>query len=176
VVLPDDHRPSRGGVDRPLLGRLTTFLVNSAAGIPAPSGAVTSQSFLATVSVMLTQDEVVMVRLRGMSRAQIWWVMFQPTKSGTGMMFSRPTVASSGVILLRLKRKWSRARPKLLRCARSSTVISPSMSGKAVSNCSSWRTTHVAGKSMSTGGDPFTATDIAKVCAGRVGFVFTDFF
>jgi hypothetical protein len=116
---------------------------------------------------MLTQAEVVMLRLRGMSRAQIWWVMFHPMKSGTGMMFSRSTVASSGVAPLRLKRKWSRARPELLRCARSSTVISPSTSGKAVSNCSSWRTTHVAGKSMFVGGDPFTATDTAKVNAER---------
>ncbi len=55
----------------PLLGRLTTLLVNSAGGIPAPSGAVTSQSFRATVSVMLTQAEVDMIRLKGMSRAQI---------------------------------------------------------------------------------------------------------
>ncbi len=44
----------------PFPGSPTTFLVNSAAGIPAPSGAVTSQWFLATVSVMLTHAEVVM--------------------------------------------------------------------------------------------------------------------
>jgi hypothetical protein len=86
----------------PLLGSPTTFLVNSPTGIPAPSGAVTSQSFLATVSVILTQAEVDMLRLRG---------MFHPAKSGTGMMFSRLTVASSGVDPFRLKRKWSRARP-----------------------------------------------------------------
>jgi hypothetical protein len=55
----------------PLLGRPTTFRVNSAAGMPAPSGAVTSQSFLATVSVMLTQAVVVMLRRRGMSRAHV---------------------------------------------------------------------------------------------------------
>ncbi len=159
----------------PLLERLTTLLVNSAAGIPAPSGAVTSQSFLATVSVMLTQAEVDMLRLKGMSQAQIWWVTCHPAKSGTGMMFSRPTVASSGGDPFRLKRKWSRARPEFRRWARSSTVISPSMLGRAVSNWSSWRTTQVAGKSMVAGGGPFAATDIAKVCDGCVEIKIADF-
>jgi hypothetical protein len=28
-----------------------------------------------------------MLRRRGMSRAHIWWVMFHPTKSCTGMIF-----------------------------------------------------------------------------------------
>jgi hypothetical protein len=125
VVFPDDHCPSCGCVDRPVARQTDTFIVNSAAGIPAPSGAVTSQSFLATVSVILTHAEVVIFRLSGMSRAHIWWVMFQPVKSGTGMMLSRPSVASSGVEPLRLKRKWSRARPEFLRWAKSSTVTSP---------------------------------------------------
>jgi hypothetical protein len=85
--------------------RPTACLVNLAAGILAPSRAVTSQSFLMTVSMMLTQAEVVMFRLGGMCQAHSCWGILQPSKSGTVLMLLRPTVASKGVEPFKLKRK-----------------------------------------------------------------------
>jgi hypothetical protein len=137
-VLPDYHRPSSGGVDRPAAGEanhLPRKLRCRDAARPARGGdvAVVPRHGVCDAdpgggSHVAAQGDVAGPRLIGdVPPDEV--LHRDDVLEADGGLQGRGAVQTEVEVV--------QSRPELLKCANSSTVMSPSMSGKAVSNWSS---------------------------------------